>query len=127
VGYWQGDSYLHGPNLAAWLEERLPPEYGEMWPALGWKIDQWKAQKRRAYLPHLEPDLCAIGIHPGEIPDALWNVDQSYHRGCPPVPPSPGTCRRGHPRTEENTYHRPDGRVECRDCKRSLRAEMAAA
>ena len=27
-------------------------------------------------------------------------------------------CKNGHPRTAENTYHRSDGRRECRDCKR---------
>lgn len=28
-----------------------------------------------------------------------------------------GFCRHGHERTETNTYARPDGRIECRDCR----------
>lgn len=32
-------------------------------------------------------------------------------------------CRSGHPRTPENTYHRPSGGIECRECKRKWEAE----
>lgn len=37
-------------------------------------------------------------------------------------------CRRGHPRTQENSKKRPDGRVECMTCAReNMRARRAAA
>jgi hypothetical protein len=30
----------------------------------------------------------------------------------------PSVCRNGHPRTDDNTYHRADGSRECRICMR---------
>lgn len=35
--------------------------------------------------------------------------------------PEAATCRNGHPRTPENTYVRPDGERECRECRRNAR------
>ena len=39
------------------------------------------------------------------------NMARSIHAISP-------TCKRGHPRTDENTYRRPSGRRECRACRR---------
>jgi hypothetical protein len=62
----------------------------------------------------------AVGGPTTKLPEAATS---EWPRLCPApvaVMQSEAThnCRKGHPRTPENTYIRSDGRRECKECKR---------
>lgn len=46
---------------------------------------------------------------------------ENVRRAIRKVKPLRVNCRNGHPMTEGNTYLRPDGKTDCKDCKRVVR------
>jgi len=68
-------------------------------------------------IDHLcEQKLCCNPWHMDVVPASV-NTRRRWDREFD----SDRTCRRGHPRTDENTYTRPNGARECAECRWLLR------
>lgn len=65
--------------------------------------------------PQTHLDTIVAGETPGQ------RVERRSQAWLPRIPAPTETCRRGHPRTEENTYVDPHGWKYCRPCNRDAR------
>ena len=75
-----------------------------------WEESQDRFPKSEPYSEVAAPEIpcpdCSILLYPGEA-----TTHMKAHQGKGEV------CKNGHPRTEDNTGHRKDGRRFCRICK----------
>ena len=79
VAYLDGDRWLDGPALCAWLEDKLTGRRRH--PNLTRRMSSWRRGRSRADLYLVDVVLTEIGIHPIEIPDECWAADQRHHTG----------------------------------------------
>ena len=73
MSYFDGDEWLDGPGLVAWLEEHgFVSAYH---PNATRRVYDWR-HGGRASLRAVEPMILRLGYHPSELPDDLWGVKQ---------------------------------------------------
>jgi hypothetical protein len=61
---------------------------------------------------------CRNCVNPTHL-EAVWHRENARRSTSPPAKnASKPHCPQGHPYSQENTYHRPDGRRVCRTCDR---------
>lgn len=81
VGYLDGDRWLDGALFWQWLEPKLPPGFTGRHSNLTRRAYAWMNEGSRCDLYAVDPVLADLDIHPTEIPDHIWALDQTRQRG----------------------------------------------
>ena len=73
--YFDGDRFLNGPRLAAWIETEFPDFRSIAGSGAARRVSAWRSGIR-ADIYSLDRILVALAAHPSDIPAECWEADQ---------------------------------------------------